>query len=457
MKLKHILYAGLGGLLLVGNAACRKSEKLDVDMSRYTVDNPVESELDKWITTSLTDPYNIQLVYKYDRNLTDVSRDVSPIKLDKVQPTVNAILDIFLKTYEKVAGPTFIKTYTPKQFVLYGSPSYNSNGTITLGTAEGGRKVVLYELNDLNFTDAQQVARKMRTIHHEFTHIVNQIVAIPPEFRKVTDISYDQDWTNSANTAALAQSLGFVSRYARSQYGEDFAEMTAHLLVEGQLWFDAYAKAAGADGQAKLKRKEALVVDYFRQYFNINFRELQFEVAAVLREKYNDISRTFLYALRNTQLANPLVVDLANGQHYTDYGQSAQFKAVWEATKTALGASGRVANNFQIVFKSPTEILLVCNYTSGTSALIAWYDFKMAIAANGDITFTSFDSGGTDTQYGNGRNTAVAAGFKPLRDYLAGKVFKGDWRPQSAELANYQKFAGFTVKDDPTNYFYGKF
>ncbi len=70
--------------------------------------------------------------------------------------------------------------------MLYGSPAYNSNGSITLGTADGGRRVVLYELNDLNFSDPAQVSRKMRTIHHEFTHILNQTISIPPDFEAVT-------------------------------------------------------------------------------------------------------------------------------------------------------------------------------------------------------------------------------------------------------------------------------
>ncbi len=97
---------------------------------------------------------------------------------------------------KRLAAPTFIKTFTPKQFVLYGSPAYNSNGSITLGTADGGRRVVLYELNDLNFTDPAQVSRKMRTIHHEFTHILNQMIAIQPEFQLVTKADYYADWTN---------------------------------------------------------------------------------------------------------------------------------------------------------------------------------------------------------------------------------------------------------------------
>lgn len=460
MKLKNIIATGFSAILLLNTWSCRKSEELNVDMSQYIIDSPAKTTLDEWIKTNLTDPYNIQLVYRFERNLTDPARDVAPIKLEKVRPTAEAIINIFLKTYEKVAGPTFIKTYTPKQFVLYGSPSYNSNGTITLGTADGGRRVVLYELNDLDFSEPQQVSRKMRTIHHEFTHIINQMVAIPPEFQQITKSEYDEDWTNAANTAAIAQSMGFVSPYARSVHTEDFAEMTAHLLVEGQLWFDAYAKAAGADGQAKLKRKEAMVVDYFKQFFNINFRELQYEVAKVLHEVYNDNSNNFLYALRNKRITKPFSVNFADDVH-SIFGKSAKFEQVWNAAKTALGANGRTPTSFNIVFVSATEMLLQCNYINASnSAFVAWYDFTMNVSNTGDISFQYVDKAINTTEYNNGRNSQVLAGFKPLRDYFANNTFNGSWLPENPAFPAFEhflKYGGLVVKGETDNFIYGKF
>lgn len=458
MKLKNLFIAGLSGLMLVQATSCRKSETLDVDMSKYLTDIPEKTELDNWIMQNLTNPYNIELVYRFDRNLTDQGKDIAPIKLDKVKPTAEAIINIFLKTYEKVAGPTFIKTYTPKQFVLYGSPSYNSNGSITLGTADGGRRVVLYELNDLDFTNAAQVSRKMRTIHHEFTHILNQMIAIPPEFRQVTKGEYDEDWTNANNTEALARSLGFVSRYARSQYTEDFAEVTAHLLIEGQLWYDAWARAGGTDAFTKLKRKEALVADYFKQYFNIDFRVLQYEVAKVLTDVYNDKSKTFTYALQNYLIGTPLVINFTEGLHYAEFGQSAKFKTdVWDEMVSSFAGNGYEPVQFYVVPLSPSAIQIQGFFKNATTTYQAWYDFEMEVDDNGDVTFTYYDDGTSSTVYNNGRISWVKAGFQPLIDYLNNNTFKADWIPFSAGPRNYLKYAGFYVKDDPDNYFYGKF
>jgi substrate import-associated zinc metallohydrolase lipoprotein len=457
MTLKNILHTGLCGLLLISAASCRKSSALDVDMSKYIVDNPATTDLDNWITDNLTNPYNIQLQYRYERDLLgDVGKDVSPVKLDKVQPTAQAIINIFLKTYEKVAGVAFIKTYTPKQFVLFGSPAYNSDGSLTLGSADGGRRVILYDLNNLDFTNPAQVSTKMLTIHHEFTHILNQSIAIPPDFLLVTKSDYMVDWTNGTNTDAVAKSLGFVSRYARQDYNEDFAETVAALLIKGQLWFDSYAKLAGADGQTKLKKKEALVVDYFKQYFNINFRDLQYEVGKVLRVTYNDKTRGFMYAWQNNLLANPLVVDF-NQPHYAQFGQSAKFQTVWNNVKAGLATVGYTPVSFNVVFVSPTVIQLQHTLANTAGAAVAWYDYNIAINANGEISFTKFDNGSTAREYVNGR-TALPA-FTPLNNYLATKLFKADWMPAAATDggSNYLKFAGFYVSNEPDNYFYGKF
>ena len=207
----YILYILLFTVIL---GACKKSDgPLDVDLTKYNADNYIpDPVIDKWLTDSLNIPFNIQTVYRFERNLTDVSRNISPVELDRVLPTMRAVRNIFLKPYEKVAGITFIKKLTPKQFVLYGSPSYNDNGSIVLGTADGGRRVVLYELNGINLNSGESVRRVMRTIHHEFTHIINQNVAIPPSFETISKADYTTDWTGSANTAELAKELGFISR-----------------------------------------------------------------------------------------------------------------------------------------------------------------------------------------------------------------------------------------------------
>lgn len=457
MTLKNIVHTGICGLLLLSAVSCRKSSTLDVDMSKYIVDNPVTTDLDNWITDNLTNPYNIQFQYRYDRILQgDIGKDVSPVKLDKVKPTAQAVINIFLKTYEKVAGIPFIKTYTPKQFVLFGTPSYNNDGTITLGSADGGRRVILYDLNNLDFNDPAQVSTKMHTIHHEFTHVLNQTIAVQPDFRLVTKADYDQDWTNANNTLALAQSLGFISRYARMDYNEDFAETTAHLLIKGQLWYDSVARTAGTDGQTKLKKKEALVVDYFKQYLNINFRDLQNEVSKVLRLTYNDRTKTILYAWQNNLIGPQLAVNFSDAV-YAQYGQSAKFKQIWETVKAGLKTANYTPVSFNLAFISSTVMQFQHTFTdAANNPIVAWYDFNYTIAANGNITLTAINNNNNPAQQYQVAKQAAPA-YAPLNTYLTSNVFKADWMPPGAEGGgNYLKYGGFYVNNEPDNYFYGK-
>lgn len=441
------------GLIL--SVSCNKEEALDVDLSKFNTDSPVQSDLDRWIKSTLTDPYNIELVYRFDRNLTDAERNISPIELERVRPSVEAILYTYLKVYEKVAGTTFIKSYSPKQFVLYGSPSYNTNGSITLGTAEGGRKVVLYEMNEINFNNPAQVRRKMRTIHHEFTHIINQIVAIPPAFEQVTKADYEADWTNTTlNPESISRSLGFISRYARSAPGEDFAEVVAHLLVEGQFWYDAYAKASGEDAYVKFKRKEALVVDYFKQYFDIDFRALQQEFANVVIERYNENQAFSLGYWINQGAVSSIKIDPLH-TYNEKYELSAPFGAVYQQVVDGIAAlASRRLDNIDFQFRPNNELEVVVTYTNtANSTFVANYSYDYSINSANEVTFTKVAQRGTTGAYANA-NT-ISSGVTALQNYLTSNTFVMDWIHNDVDAVDFMNLGGFYVKDDPANYVFG--
>lgn len=460
---KNIIYTAVIGAVIscfFAVQSCSKvEENLDVDLSQFAIDTYAQSDLDKWIEQTLTDPYNIELVYRFDRNLTYHDRNVSPIELERVKPSAEAILYTYLKVYEKVAGSTFIKTYTPKQFVLYGSPAYNTNGSITLGTAEGGRKVVLYEMNEINFNNPVQVRRKMRTIHHEFVHIINQIVAIPPEFEQITKADYYADWTNgTTNSEPISRSLGFISRYSRSEPGEDFAETIAHLIVEGQMWYDAYAKASGADAYEKLKKKETQAVDYYRRYFNVDFRALQQEFAKVAVERYNEPNHFSLgYWMRQGSPVASIMIDPLL-QYNEKYSTSAPFNTVYQGVAdgiAAVGNAGRRLDNIDFQFRANNQLEIVVTYTNTAgSTFLANFSYDYSINSNNEITFTKVAQRGTTGAYANA-NT-VNSGLLPLQNYLTSNTFVVDWIHDDVEASDFMNLGGFYVKDDPANYVFGQ-
>jgi substrate import-associated zinc metallohydrolase lipoprotein len=215
---------------------------------------------------------------------------------------MRSIKKVWMEPYILQAGELFFKRYSPKLFVLAGSANYNMDGSVTLGTAEGGRKIVLYELNDFKnktmpgYVPSDSVIPKQmyHVIHHEFTHILDQNIRRPVSFDEVTKGFYTADWINT-NDAAARQD-GFVTAYALSSPAEDFAEMVSIMLIEGKSGFDAIVNSitgtstrgtTAAEAQAKLRQKESIVINYYKQAWNVDFYTLQLRVRnAIVNELY---------------------------------------------------------------------------------------------------------------------------------------------------------------------------
>jgi substrate import-associated zinc metallohydrolase lipoprotein len=249
------------------------------------------SALDKWLQDTLTKPYNIYVKYKWDQFEFELDKTLAPPREEKVIPALSAIKKVWIDTYVAEAGENFFKMYCPKSFILCGSASWNANGTITLGTAEGGRKVVIYLVNEFRTkdmpgyskADTVTVKQMFHVIEHEFGHVLHQTVMYPQEFRKICAGFYSGNWNNISD--ANARRDGFVTAYAMSAYDEDFVEMISMMLVEGRDGFNDIVNSipAGASingvtreqAQQRLRQKEAMVVSYFKTVWKIDFYGLQ--------------------------------------------------------------------------------------------------------------------------------------------------------------------------------------
>ena len=260
--------------------SCQKEEELDVSYFEYRGDDWAQSPLDEWLYQNFVVPYNIEIKYRFDRNELAINKVLVPPAEDKVIPVMETINQTWIQPYVLEAGEAFIKKLSPKQFVLVGSPEFNTDGTITLGTAEGGRKVVLYVLNDFAKTDEEAVKQMLHTIHHEFAHILHQTVMYPEEFKRIST-GYTASWTDFSMEDA--RSRGFISNYARSAPDEDFVEMIAFMLVEGKDGFNAIVNSTPEEAQAALRRKEQIVEQYFKEAWNINIYSLQARTDAAIK------------------------------------------------------------------------------------------------------------------------------------------------------------------------------
>ncbi len=445
--MKKINYILLFSILVsaVFLSSCKKEEDLNVDFSKYNADDYVKGPLDDWLVEEFLDPYNIAVEYRWQRSLSPVNKDITPPKEEKVQPAMEAIRDIWIKPFMEVGGAAFFKPIAPKQIVLVGSPEYNDNGTITLGTAEGGRKIYLTVINNFDKSNGPAVKRMMRTVHHEFAHIINQVVSIPPEFATISP-EFTSNWTSE--TAAAAKNLGFISQYARMNPGEDFAEMISHLLIEGQFWFDEYVASAPASAQLRLRNKEQIVVDYFNLSFGIDFRELQ----ANVQQKLEVVTPPTPFAQRlQARAFASMNINLP-----AQAPVSGKFAEVWGQTTAALAAVGNAGRAFQrmeFFFDGPSFLRVKYHYTNTAgTAFNADSDFEMTVADDGTTTFTLVANRGEGTAYNN--FGVVGAGFKPMQDYLQSGAFMAKWVTDILPNTRDRK-AGFAKKDDPTSYFYG--
>jgi len=276
--------------------SCKKSDSLgDVsNISGLGGDSSVATSIDKWIYDTLTVPFNISAKYRWDQFELELNKNLTPPMESKIIPVLSAVKQVWINTYIAEAGSNFMKTLIPKFFVLVGSASWNTDGTITLGTAEGGRQITLYVLNDFRTksmpgfkpSDSVNIKQMFHTIEHEFGHILHQHVLYPTEFKTIGVGFYTSNWNNVSESDAHRE--GFVTAYSMSGPDEDFVEMISIMLTEGRAGFDRIVNSipAGttADGvtqaqaQSRLRQKEAIVVNYFKNVWNIDFYSLQTRV-----------------------------------------------------------------------------------------------------------------------------------------------------------------------------------
>jgi substrate import-associated zinc metallohydrolase lipoprotein len=253
-------------------SACSEDEGPDTPLPGLGGETWTQGPVDIWLYENYVAPYNIEVKYRFDRYEVALNRVLAPAREDKVIPVMETIRKTWIAPYEQEAGATFIKSLSPKQFVLVGSAEYNTNGTITLGTAEGGRKVVLFVVNDFDPKLETEVKQMLHTIHHEFAHILHQTVMYPEEYKRITT-----DYTASWNDFSLAdaRSRGYITEYARSSPDEDFVEMVSMMLIEGKVGFDAIVNSTPESVQPLLRQKEQIVVRYFKEAWDIDFYSLQ--------------------------------------------------------------------------------------------------------------------------------------------------------------------------------------
>lgn len=263
-------------LLSLSIYACSE-EDLDANSIFDSETAVPDNEFDTWLKKNYTDNYNIEFKYRFEDKESDHSYHLVPADYNKSIALAKLTKHLWLESYDELLGKDFLRTYSPRVMHLVGSPAYNSQGSIVLGTAEGGLKITLYNVNNIdldNIDIADLNYWYFKTMHHEFAHILHQTKEYTTDFNLITPGSYQSSsWVNLSEKEAL--DMGFVSNYASSETQEDFVEIIAIYVTHTAEYWDFLVGQASPEGQGFIEQKLAIVKDYMKTTWSIDLDELR--------------------------------------------------------------------------------------------------------------------------------------------------------------------------------------
>ncbi len=232
MKLKKYIAALAFAPILAACSSDDLGPSIFPDVSDEPDPDSYTYQFDKWINANFRDIYNVDFKYLMEDVEADMQYNLVPATYENARDLALLTKYLWYDSYKELTGEDFIKSYGPRILHLVGSPAYNpQTGTETLGLAEGGLKVTLFKVNEMDLNDINMLNEYyFRTMHHEFGHILHQTKSYPTDFNLLSTGRYDDSAWQSRQPGYVA-SLGFITPYASSQAREDFAETIANYLT----------------------------------------------------------------------------------------------------------------------------------------------------------------------------------------------------------------------------------
>lgn len=200
-KMKKLLYIFSLTAFVLTFSSCSSED--DFTESIFDTNIPVVDEskatapFDQWLNENFLIPYNVEIQYRFNFPASDKNFQLTPAEYNRSQLLAHFIRYLFYDVYTKYAGEEFMKQYGPRMFHFIGSTGYSpTTGTEVLGTAAGGVKITLYNVNEIkpwsetvDYTPSDVEVlneRIFHTMHHEFSHILHQTKSYPITYGRVT-------------------------------------------------------------------------------------------------------------------------------------------------------------------------------------------------------------------------------------------------------------------------------
>ena len=250
----------------------------------FDTSSPSRTKFDTWLLDNYNNKYNIDFLYKFSDIEADQKYNLTPAVLNKSIILAQIVKYVWLEAYDEVAGIDFTRQYVPKMILLVGSGAYSGDGTVVLGTAQGGLKVTLYRVNDLQLDISYLNENYFHVMHHEFAHILNQNKGYDPGFKIITESGYiGNDWYKDSDPSA--QKKGFITAYAQYEPNEDFVETYSMYVTHDQAWWNKALTNAGTVSASLITKKLEIVRTYFFVKWNIDIDLIR----AVILRRGNDV------------------------------------------------------------------------------------------------------------------------------------------------------------------------
>lgn len=269
----------------------------DLDTSYSIFDDSIikeKNEFDKWLDKYYVKPYNVKVIYDYVDIYSNFDYDLIPAEFDKAKALTIAARYLWIEPYEEHKDAAFFRQYAPRVLHYVGNPGWKSNNSVVLGEAEGGLRVSLFNVNEIQLGNPATIMRFIKTMHHEYAHIFQQKKITDPAFDELTPGAYVSDNWTSIREDIEAWRQGCISPYAMSSPVEDFVEVYSIFVVNTPEWWEDMLVKASTDKDGKpveganiLKKKFEIVYNYYKDSWGIDLYEMRDIVARRKREIYS--------------------------------------------------------------------------------------------------------------------------------------------------------------------------
>ena len=182
IKITQIISFTACALLLL--SGCREEKLSDVSVVDTNIVQRQHTELDKWIGETITAPYGIDVVYRWERHSSQPGNFTYPPKADKIKPVLETIKHLWIDLYssDELAMKDGIIGKTPIRIYLYGGKNVDQYGFEHLSNPlSPGLEMHIYNVNDFDPKEQAKVYALMRSVHHQFARRLSEL------------FSYDRD------------------------------------------------------------------------------------------------------------------------------------------------------------------------------------------------------------------------------------------------------------------------